>query len=141
MLVAGVFASSRYEIHKIAFKLSYFNFCIIHLIGVIFSVFCGVISSVSYHALFSFVLRRMSKCFTYGEVAVVVQGFVIFLANLYFKLAVIMAIPTDCMGNGSEMCSLESHNNSWTQNVLQYSEMEQLCTILQVFVSIRDRQT
>lgn len=103
-------------------------------------MFCGIISTVSYHALFLFILRRMPKCFTYGEASVVVQGFVIFLANLYFKLIVILAIPTDCTGDGSEICSLVSHKSSWTQGAVQFSEMEQLCTILQVITSRHDRQ-
>lgn len=74
----------------------------------------------------------MPKSFTYGEASVVVQGFVIFLANLYFKLIITLALPTDCTENGNEMCSLVSNKNSWIQHSVQFSEIEQLSTILQV---------
>lgn len=104
----------------------------ISFLGVIFSATCGIISTMSYYALFLFVLRRMPKCFSYGEASVVVQGFVIFLANLYFKLVDILAIPMDCMENGNEICSLVSSKSSWMRHSVQFSEMEQLSTILQV---------
>lgn len=74
----------------------------------------------------------MPKCFSYGEASIVVQGFVIFLANLYFKLILIVAIPTNCMENGNEICSLVLPKSSWIQHSVQFSEMEQLSTILQV---------
>lgn len=48
----------------------------------------------------------MPNSFTYGEASIVVQGFVIFLANLYFKL-------------------IDNH--------VHISEMEQLSAVLQVY--------
>lgn len=103
----------------------------------IFSAFCGVISTLSYFALFMFVLRKMPKSFTYGEASVVVQGLVIFLANLYFKLVVILAMPTHCMEDGNEICSIVSHKSSWMQHSMHFSEMERLATILQVILHIK----
>lgn len=85
-----------------------------------------------YHALFSFVIRRMPKCFTYGEASIVVQGFVLFLVNLYFKLIVILEKTTECMKTEDDMSCIMSSENSWIQNHVHNSEMEQLSTILQV---------
>lgn len=87
---------------------------------------------MSYHTLFLFVLRRLPKSFSYGEASIVVQGFVIFLANLYLKLIVILPIPTNCMENDNEICSLVSHESSLVKHSVQFSEIEQLTTILQV---------
>lgn len=109
-----------------------FNVHAISFVDVIFSVLCGTISTMSYYALFLFVLRRMPKCFTYGEASVIVQGIVIFLANIYFELIVIVAIPPDCKKDGIEMCTSLSHKSSRIRHSAHLSEMEQLITILQV---------
>lgn len=85
-----------------------------------------------YHALFSFALRRMPKSFTYGEASIVIQSFVIFLVNLYFKLMVILEKTTDCMKTGDDMSCIMTTTNFWIQNHVHHSEMEQLATILQV---------
>lgn len=85
-----------------------------------------------YHALFSFVLRKMPKSFTYGEASIVVQGFVIFLINLYFKLLMILEKTTECVRAGDDMSCMMSTTNSWIQDHVHHTEMEHLCTILQV---------
>lgn len=136
------FTESRYK-DQIEFKFDEIisiniscNICFFFLSDVIFSAFCGVISTLSYFALFVFVLRKMPKSFSYGEASVAVQGFVIFLANLYFKLIILLAIPTDCMKNGNEICSIESHKSSLLQHSTHLSEMEQLTTIIQVIMTV-----
>lgn len=78
----------------------------------------------------------MPKSFTYGEASIVIQGFVIFLTNLFFKLLAILQKTANCLDSPDSMsCELYSYKaSSWTSN--GNSEMEQLSTILQVIFQI-----
>lgn len=87
---------------------------------------------VIYRGLFIFALQKMPKSFTHGEASIVLQGFVIFLTNLYFKLVNILQKTSECLNNtNSLICSVHS-NSVWTQNHEHLSEMEKLSTVLQV---------
>lgn len=103
------------------------------LLDVIFSLFSGFVTVITYHGLFSFTLRKMPKSFTYGEASIVIQASVIFLTNLYFKLIHIAKKTSECVNESSNSvsCVADSH---WTKNP---SEMEQLSTILQVIMQIK----
>lgn len=109
------------------------NDCIILIfLGIIFSAFSGLATMTIYDGLFLFVLRKMPNSFTYGEAAIVLQGFVIFLTNLYFKLIFLLQKTTECLKDtNSLVCAIHS-NNHWTQNHEHFSEMDKLSTILQV---------
>lgn len=86
----------------------------------------------TYQALFLFALKRMPKSFTYGEAAIVAQGFMIFLTNLYFKLTNYVEKTMECLKNANSLsCEMES-NSFWSQNYKRILEMEQLSTVLQV---------
>lgn len=95
-------------------------------------VFSGFATTIFYRSLFYYILRRMSRSFTYGEASIVIQGIVIFLANLSFKLLAILQKTTNCLENRDSIsCELYSYKaSSWTSN--GNSEIEQLSTILQV---------
>lgn len=86
----------------------------------------------TYQALFLFALKRMPKSFTYGEAAIVAQGLVIFLTNLYFKLTIYVEKTTKCIKNANSLsCEMKSNSFS-SQNYTRILEMEQLSTVLQV---------
>lgn len=105
---------------------------IVHFLGVIFSAFSGFITTAIYHGLFLFILRKMPKSFSYGEASIVLQGFVIFLTNLYFKLIDILQKTTECMKDTNSLVCPMRANNLWTSNHEHLTEMDKLSTILQV---------
>ncbi|XP_031626122.1 dolichol kinase [Contarinia nasturtii] len=97
---------------------------------VVFSLFSGFTIVITYQALFSFILRRMPRSFTYGELTIVTQGFMIFLMNLYFKLLTIAEKATECIKDANDTVVYSNH--FWIQNHRHLSDMEQLTTILQI---------
>lgn len=75
--------------------------------------------------------------FTYGEASIVIQGFMIFVTNLFFKMLDVLRETTSCMNDDADddsmSCMLYSgapSRNLWTSNYP--SDIEQLSTILQV---------
>lgn len=73
----------------------------------------------------------MPRCFTYGEASIVVQGFVVYLTNLYFRLIEFARKTTECVQNATTY-SCVIYSNMWSQSHKHLSEMEQLSMILQV---------
>lgn len=74
----------------------------------------------------------MPKSFSHGEASIVLQGFVIFLTNLYFKLIDILQKTTECMKDTNSLVCPMRANNLWTSNHEHLTEMDKLSTILQV---------
>lgn len=72
----------------------------------------------------------MPKSFTYGEASIVVQGFVIFLSNLFFKLMIIFRLHSNC---SKDFCFASDEISQRSSNSNRTSMLEQLTTILQVF--------
>lgn len=56
----------------------------------IFSTFVGCSSTITYNGVYFYVLKHLPKSFTFGEASIVVQGFTIFLLNVFIKLVSIM---------------------------------------------------
>lgn len=101
--------------------------------GIVFSTFVAVITTPTYHALFLFTLRKLPNSFTYGEASIVVQGCMVFLTNLFFKLISLADKTAECMKDeSSTSCIMPTSSNYWTQNYAHQSETAQLTTILQV---------
>lgn len=102
-----------------------------YFVGIICSIFSGFVTTIFYRALFHFVLREMPKSFTYGEASIVIQGFILYLTNLLFKLLTILREISNCT-ESSMSCPLEQSTSRdfWTSN--GRSEIEQLSIMLQV---------
>lgn len=140
----------------------------VFFLGFVFSSCFGIIIVITYHALFSFILRIMPRSFSYGnfffnfttnvsvqnanlnntyshfilgEASIVTQGIVIFLMNFYMKMIVVAKKTTDCIRVTSSISCVMYSNSFWAINLTNthhMSEMEQLTTILQVSKIIKN---
>lgn len=76
----------------------------------------------------------MPKSFTYGEASIVIQGVLLFLINVYFRLLDIALKTTKCLQTETSFSYFIYTNNFCSQSHEQLSEMEQLTIILQVSI-------
>lgn len=70
---------SLYQLDKLIETIS-------SLIEAVFSLICGTSALMFYGWLYVYILKALPQSFTFGEAAVVAQGFVLFLLNAGLRL-------------------------------------------------------
>lgn len=58
-----------------------------YFLAVAFSILLALFSTVTYNGLCFYVHKHLPNSFTYGEASIVLQGCVLFLVNVFLKLA------------------------------------------------------
>lgn len=66
-----------------AFTAFLLHICLHQSIG--FCAISSLSSTIVYNGLFFYVLKRLPKSFTYGEISIILQGFTLFLLNAFIR--------------------------------------------------------